>query len=897
MSSWIKGLLNFLQSGDESGDQTMRLMDYAGQIEAIGKSQAVIEFNMDGTIIKANDLFTRTVGYGLDEIRGQHHRMFVEPEQRESSEYRAFWDRLNRGEYITGEFKRIGKGGREIWLQASYNSIMDKNGKPFKVVKYATDITENKKRNADFTGQVEAIGKSQAVIEFNMDGTVIQANELFTRTVGYGLDEIRGQHHRMFVDADQRESSEYRAFWDQLNRGQFVAGEFKRIGKGGNEIWLQASYNPIMDLNGKPFKVVKYASDITDQKLANERNKLINSILEQVSANVMMADEDLNIVYMNNAANKLFADNQADFRTTLPNFDAASLIGTNIDVFHKNPAHQRGMLNSLTSTMETELTIGSRTMKAVVNPVTDENGKRMGTAVEWVDRTEEKARIESESREAAENGRIKTALDKVSANVMMADADLNIIYMNEEAVAMFARNETDFRKSLPNFDSRSLIGTNIDVFHKNPAHQRGLLKNLSQTFSSDLMIGGRTMKVIATPVTDAEGTRLGTVVEWIDRTDEVAVESEINQIVEAASMGEFGNRIDESDKDGFFERLAVGINQVLQTTDTSLNDVVRVLQGLAQGDLTRKIEADYEGLFGTLKSDLNTTVHRLSDVLTNVNGSVNSIANSAEEVTATSQSLAQGASEQAASVEETSASIEQMSASINQNNENAAVTNDIASKSAAEASEGGKAVKETVDAMNQIASKIGIIEDIAYQTNILALNAAIEAARAGEHGKGFAVVAAEVRKLAERSQVSASEISDLASTSVTIAEKAGNLLEEIVPGINKTAGLVQEISAASDEQASGAGQISNAMSQLDQVTQQNASASEELSATAESMRNQSRNLLQQISFFTLNGGSDGGFNTNAPSGDQEIGASLVSSALASDEFDNGPDQSHFQKFA
>lgn len=490
-------------------------------------------------------------------------------------------------------------------------------------------------------------------------------------------------------------------------------------------------------------------------------------------------------------------------------------------------------------------------------------------------------------------------MDKVTANVMMADADLNIIYMNEEAVALFARNESDFRKDLPNFDARSLIGTNIDVFHKNPAHQRGLLKNLSQTFDAELSIGGRTMKVIASPVMDTEGTRLGTVVEWIDRTDEVAVENEVNGIVEAATRGEFGNRIDEQGKTGFFERLVVGINQVMDTTDTSLNDVVRVLQGLAQGDLTNTIEADYQGLFGALKSDLNSTVNRLSEVMTNVNGSVSSIANSSEEVSSTAQSLAQGASEQAASVEETSASIEQMSASINQNNENATVTNDIASKSATSAVEGGDAVKETVSAMNQIASKIGIIEDIAYQTNILALNAAIEAARAGEHGKGFAVVAAEVRKLAERSQVSASEISDLASTSMTIAEKAGSLLEEIVPGINKTAGLVQEISAASDEQASGAGQISNAMSQLDQVTQQNASASEQLTATAEGMRNQSRSLLQQIGFFKLKGGTDheAGLSGYSPASDPASADALVSSALESNSQSGGPDQSHFKKFA
>jgi methyl-accepting chemotaxis protein len=250
--------------------------DYEGQIEAIGKSQAVIEFNMDGTIIQANDNFLNTMGYRADEVQGQHHSLFADTEYKNSSEYRRFWEKLNRGEYEAGEFKRIGKGGKEIWIQASYNPIMDLNGKPFKVVKYATDVTEQKLRNADFAGQIEAIGKSQAVIEFNMDGTIIQANDNFLNTMGYRADEIKGQHHSMFADTENKNSHEYRQFWETLNRGEYQAAEYKRIGKGGKVVWIQASYNPIMDLNGKPFKVVKYATDITGRKNAiNEIKRVL----------------------------------------------------------------------------------------------------------------------------------------------------------------------------------------------------------------------------------------------------------------------------------------------------------------------------------------------------------------------------------------------------------------------------------------------------------------------------------------------------------------------------------------------------------------------------------------------------------------------------------------------
>jgi methyl-accepting chemotaxis protein len=237
-------------------------------IAAIGKSQAVIEFQMDGTVITANDNFLRALGYTLDEVKGRHHSMFVDEAYRQSGEYREFWAKLNRGDYQAAEYKRIGKGGKEVWIQASYNPIFDLNGKPFKVVKYATDVTQQKMVSADYAGQIAAVDKSQAVIQFNMDGTVITANDNFLRALGYTLDEIKGRHHSMFVDEAFRVSGEYREFWAKLNRGEYQAAEYKRIGKGGKEVWIQASYNPIFDLNGKPFKVVKYATDVTPQKQA-----------------------------------------------------------------------------------------------------------------------------------------------------------------------------------------------------------------------------------------------------------------------------------------------------------------------------------------------------------------------------------------------------------------------------------------------------------------------------------------------------------------------------------------------------------------------------------------------------------------------------------------------------
>jgi methyl-accepting chemotaxis protein len=256
-----------------------------GQLAAIDRVQAVIEFTLDGKIITANQNFLGTLGYMLDEIRGQHHSMFVDPAYRASPEYRMFWDKLARGEYDAGQYKRIAKGGKEVWIQASYNPIFDVNGKPFKVVKYAIDITEQKLANANYEGQLVAIGKAQAVIEFTLDGKILTANENFLNTLGYTLPEIQGRHHSMFADPAFASSPEYRGFWDKLGRGEHDAGQYKRIGKEGREIWIQASYNPIFDLSGKPFKVVKFATDVTEQvRAADVLRVAVKQVQDTVTA-------------------------------------------------------------------------------------------------------------------------------------------------------------------------------------------------------------------------------------------------------------------------------------------------------------------------------------------------------------------------------------------------------------------------------------------------------------------------------------------------------------------------------------------------------------------------------------------------------------------------------------
>ena len=273
--------------------------DYAGQIAAIGRSQAVISFALDGTILEANDKFLGALGYAAEEVIGKHHAMFVEPDERNSHAYKEFWEQLRRGEFASGEFKRVAKNGRSVWIQASYNPIFDLAGKPVKVVKYAADVTATKMQAIDYAGQIDAISRSQAVISFALDGTILSANDNFLAVVGYAADEVIGQKHRMFMDPVEADGKGYRDFWEKLNRGEYVAAEFKRLGKGGKVVWIQASYNPVFGLEGELIKVVKFATDITEQ--VSQRVKLgqLSLVADSTDNSVIITDANRRIEYVN----------------------------------------------------------------------------------------------------------------------------------------------------------------------------------------------------------------------------------------------------------------------------------------------------------------------------------------------------------------------------------------------------------------------------------------------------------------------------------------------------------------------------------------------------------------------------------------------------------------------
>ncbi|RZF80903.1 methyl-accepting chemotaxis protein [Pseudoalteromonas sp. CO325X] len=852
----------FTKESNTSSEDTMLL-------KALNRSQAVIEFTPSGNILTANDNFLRVMGYNLEEIQGQHHRLFVDAKEASSPEYKRFWQRLSAGEYIANEFRRVGKSGEDVWIQASYNPVMNQQGEVVKVVKFATDITEIKLKRAELEGRAKAISRVQAVIEFELDGTIITANDNFLSTLGYRLEEIKGQHHRMFVPPEEAASPEYTVFWQRLSQGEYNSGQYKRIGKNGAEIWIQASYNPIFDMNGDPVKVVKYATDITEQRQqerqARESARLA-SALKVCQANVMMADNDLNIVFVNEQVKAMLRNREKQIQSALPNFKVDDLIGTCVDDFHAKPSHQRAMLAKLDDPYNTNLKLAGLTFNLIASPWVDEDGKRLGTIVEWQDLTEELAREEKQKQAARENLRVRRALDNVSTNTMIADNDHNIVYLNEAVVNMMRNAERDLRKDLPNFDSSNLLGQNIDVFHKNPAHQRSMLEKLSTTYSTEIVVGGRTFGLVANPILTEEGERAGTVVEWDDRTAEVSIEKEINDLVGAARRGELNARVSLDGKDDFFLRLSKGLNQLVEVVDEAVDETATMLDSLAHGDLTKRIDSDFQGAFEKLKRDANSTADKLTEMIEKITSSANLVATGAEEISQGNTDLSQRTEEQASSLEETASSMEEMTSTVKQNADNAKVASELAEKTCDKAKQGGDVVNRAVSGMAEIneASKkiadiIGVIDEIAFQTNLLALNAAVEAARAGEQGRGFAVVAGEVRNLAQRSAGAAKEIKELIRDSVgkvedgtVLVNESGATLQDIVESVQKVTQMISDISEASIEQSSGIEQVNKAVAQMDEMTQQNAALVEQASAASESMAEQANSMRQLLSFFSIN---------------------------------------------
>lgn len=437
--------------------------------------------------------------------------------------------------------------------------------------------------------------------------------------------------------------------------------------------------------------------------------------------------------------------------------------------------------------------------------------------------------------------------------------------MNESVKEMLTKAESDIRKDLPKFDVNEVVGSNVDIFHANPDHQRSMLDKLSSTYRTSIVVGGRTFSLIANPVLSEEGKRLGTVVEWNDITLELAIEEEINEVVEATSQGDFTKRLNTDGKEGFMLNLSNGINKIGEISHKGLTETVSVLTSLSKGDLTKQIEGDYQGTFDEIKQSLNGTIKQLKKTVGTIKESASSVNSASSEISAGSKDLSERTEQQASTLEETAASMEEITGAVRQNTENSNNANNLANSAKEVAEKGGNVVEEAVTAMGgitessqKISDIINVIDDIAFQTNLLALNAAVEAARAGDAGKGFAVVASEVRSLAGRSAAASKDIkalinesSDQVKSGSNLVNQAGETLKEIVKSVTDVAAIISDIASASSQQATGIEEINSAVAQMDEMTQQNAALVEENTAAAQSLVDQAYELDQLISFFTF----------------------------------------------
>ncbi|MCF6438755.1 methyl-accepting chemotaxis protein [Pseudoalteromonas luteoviolacea] len=661
--------------------------------------------------------------------------------------------------------------------------------------------------------------------------------------------------------------------------------EFEQKAQG-----LSDSYANELKIAGRTFAVVAspvvvegktvglvYEWEDKTQWLANEAEKArvasenarVKYALDGSSGQVMITDDNYKVIYLNGALEQMFKEASADVTRELTDFNSANIKHNALDYYFSHFTNLLAEFDGLTTSHQSEFVIAGRTFNVVASPV-KVDGERVGTVLEWQDKTQWLALEREKSRVASENARVKYALDSVSGNVMIADPDLNVIYANNALQNMMLDSEQDIRQHVGAFESTNLMGFAIHNFYLEPEQQKLVFENLDDTHRSVEHIGNKVFALTANPI-EVDGKRIGTVLEWVDRTAEVNIEKEIDDIVQAASQGDLSKKIDPTGKSGFFGNLSQGLNDLLGTVEVALDDVMQTLGALAHGDLTTRITNEYQGKFGKLKGDTNATADKLTEIISSIRSSAGSISQSANEIAQGNMDLSQRTEEQASSLEETSASMDAMTDSVKQSSKRAENANELSLDAERRAEQGGQvvnmavtAMKEISDSSKEISEIIGVIDEIAFQTNLLALNAAVEAARAGEQGRGFAVVAGEVRNLAQRSSEAAKEIKDLIRDSQTKVEegtslvnKSGETLLEIVEATSKVRVMMQDLAESSRQQSEGIVQVNSAVTQMDEMTQQNAALVEQATAAGQSMADQANSMNSTMDFFTIEQRSTG----------------------------------------
>ena len=806
--------------GTDITEGKLAALERESQAVAIDRSQAVIEFALDGTVLSANRNFLDAMGYRLSEVRGKHHRMFCEPALAASAEYAEFWQRLATGQFEGGVYKRLAKGGREVWLQATYNPILDEDGKPLKVVKFASDITLAKLADAESRGKVAAIDRAQAVIEFKLDGTVLSANQNFCDTMGYALHEIQGRHHRMFCEPAVASSDEYEEFWARLGAGGYEAGEFKRLAKDGREVWLQATYNPILDDSGKPIKIVKFASDITDAKFAGAEFRGKVAAIDRAQA---VIEFDL--------AGRVLTANQ-NFVDTM-GYSLAEIRGKHHRMFCE-PTHaaseeyaqfweRLGQGQYESGEFRRRDKDGREVwLQATYNPILDDSGRVVKIVKFATDITRSKRQTNEFTGKVAAIERAQAVIEfDLAGTVLTANGNFleTMGYTLSEVQGKHHRIFCDPVYTATEEYRKFWEKLSAGDFHS--GEYRRLAKDgeevwIQATYNPILDEAGRPFKVVKF-ATDVTATKL--------RSAEVA--ARINAVDRAQAVIEFdleGNVL--SANENFLRTMGYTAREIIGHHHSEFCDEdyirspeyrdfwIRLGKGeVLAGRFHRK------GKYGR-----DVHIQATYNPILDLSGEPFKVVKFAYDVTAEVQRenrIASGTKDMTSSVQELAASIEDIARS-------SQTATGLATETQENAQLGVEALRASLEAIsliqkssNSITEIVRVMGEIANQTNLLAFNASIEAARAGEHGVGFSIVAGEVRKLAERSFEASQQIGRLIDESADrvaqgseVSKRAEAAFERIVDSVTRTNDTIRSISASTQQQQAASRQVDELIAQL-----------------------------------------------------------------------------------
>lgn len=856
--------------------------------------------DLKGTVTFVNRAFIEISGFTEAELIRKSHSIVRHPDMPPAA-FKDLWDTLKKGRPWTGIIKNRVKNGDFYWVVANVIPIK-KNGQVVEYMSVRTKPTRDEIKQAEITYQAMNAEKQPRknpikilMTAFSNTGLRIKL-ALFSLVIAGvlitgGIEEYKHMHKINQTWDNYKENTQKR--YELINDFTALFGyggmihQFKDYELRQDEIYHDKFKQKFTTFNEKVGEY-KNLSDLQPQEsqhlsvlvnIANQYNTNAN-IIEVAFENgehIVDIDKQFSVDDSSaiNSLNQLKSgvkEQTSQVSNVLTEQIEASIFGIFVErivsfiviIGLLMVALSRSIIKPINDLIQVLNNINEGKYENKIDIRKNSEFGRLSQSL-YVTQTKLNFDIQESRLTAEEALRIKNALDNVTANVMVADGQRNIIYMNESVRKTLKNAESEIRQDLPHFKSDQLMGNCIDVFEQRPLFQQQTLQELSCAQKSEITLGNRVMDITLNPVTNEANDRLGTVIEWYDKTGEVAIEREIDDIVAAAANGDLSKRIDVEGKNAFFTKLSLGLNELLESSSDFIDDIGGLFSRLAEGDLTHQIDKEYHGEFQAIKNDANNTVIKLTSIINQITTSSETVKTAAHEIALGNTDLSQRTEEQACSLEETASSMEEITATIKQSSDNTYEANQLANDAKDKAQNGGKTVQDAVSAMKDILTAshrindiIAVIDEIAFQTNLLALNAAVEAARAGEQGRGFAVVAGEVRNLSQRSADAAKEIKDLIRDSVdkvnigsSLVNNSGETLQDIVQSVEQVATMISEVSNAAKEQSSGMEQINQAVTQMDEVTQQNSSLVEQASVASSAMSDQVNHMVQLIQFFKI----------------------------------------------